>query len=143
MLNIKGSCHCKNIQYELLWPEDDQQIPVRACSCTFCTKFNGRYTSHPDASLNINISDRSKINRYNFGTKTADFIICTQCGIVVCACCEIDDCLYAVVNVNTFIDFDLNDADQSITNFDSESTTQRLQRRKQKWIKHVEIRYLN
>ena len=48
MRRINGKCHCGNISYEFLWPEPGSRIPVRACSCTFCTKHGGVYTSHPE-----------------------------------------------------------------------------------------------
>jgi hypothetical protein len=46
---------------------------------------------------------------------------------------------YAVVNVNTFEGVDRADFDPSVTDFDGESTGDRLQRRKQKWIAQVQV----
>jgi hypothetical protein len=105
-MKIKGQCHCENISYTFHWPGDEQSIPVRACSCSFCTMHGGVYTSHRYAELNARIQDEQWVNRYRFGTATADFYICSRCGAVPFVVSEIDGHTYAVVNVNTFNDVD-------------------------------------
>jgi len=139
MRRIKGKCHCGNIRYEFLWPGPESRIPVRACSCTFCTKHGGIYTSHPNGQLTARISDPALVNRYTFGTKTAEFHICSVCGAVPFVTSTIEGIQYAVVNVNTFEGVDRADFDPSVTDFDGESTGDRLQRRKQKWIAQVQV----
>jgi len=139
MQRINGKCHCGNISYEFLWPESGSRIPVRACSCTFCVKHGGVYTSHPDGQLTVQISDRTLAHRYSFGTKTAEFHICTECGAVPIVTSTIEGKMYAVVNVNTFEGVDRAELDSSVTDFDGESVGDRLERRKQKWISQVTI----
>ena len=139
MRRINGKCHCGNISYEFLWPEPDSCIPVRACSCTFCIKHGGVYTSHPDGQLTVQISDRTLVNQYSFGTKTAEFHICTECGALPFVTSAIEGKVYAVVNVNTFEGIDRSELDSSVTDFDGESVGDRLERRKQKWISQVTI----
>jgi hypothetical protein len=140
MRNILGKCHCGNIAYEFLWPESGHEIPVRACSCTFCRKHNGVYTSHPQGQLIARVSDQSHVNKYAFGTKTAEFFICTTCGVVPFVISQIQGQTYAVVNVNTFEDVNPEDLMSSVTNFDSESIDGRLQRRARNWIPQVTIK---
>ena len=139
MRNIVGKCHCGNIEYEFLWPEPANKIPVRACSCTFCRKHNGVYTSHSKAQLKARISNHSRVSRYAFGTKTAEFYICTSCGVVPFVVSQIQGQLYAVVNVNTFEDVNPEDLVSSVTDFDGESLDGRLQRRARNWIPQVTI----
>ncbi len=139
MRTILGKCHCGNIEYEFLWPEPGNEIPVRACSCTFCRKHNGVYTSHPRGQLKARISDRSRINRYTFGTKTAAFYICTSCGVVPFVISEIQDKTYAVVNVHTFEDVNSEEFVSSVTDFNGETIDGRLQRRARNWIPRVTI----
>lgn len=139
MRAILGKCHCRNIEYEFLWPEPDPPIPVRACSCTFCHKHGGVYTSHPAGSLKVSVSDTTLINKYAFGTKTAEFYICRICGAVPFVVSTIDGNQYAIVNVNTFEDVDRSELSSSVTDFEGESTEGRLQRRKRNWIPRVAI----
>lgn len=138
MQRIKGKCHCGNISYEFLWPEQGSRIPVRACSCSFCVKHGGIYTSHTMGQLTVNIPDPSMVNSYAFGTKTAKFHICSACGVMPFVTSTIDGHEYAVVNVNTFEDFDRSEFDISVTDFDGENIEDRLARRKDKWIARVE-----
>jgi hypothetical protein len=139
MRNILGKCHCGNIEYEFLWPESGKEIPVRVCSCTFCRKHNGIYTSHPQGHLKARISDQSRINRYAFGTKTAEFYICASCGVVAFVISQIQGKTYAVVNVNTFEDVNPEELVSSVTDFDGETINGRLQRRARNWIPRVTI----
>lgn len=138
-MKIAGQCHCKNISYSFDWPGDENAIPVRACSCSFCTIHGGVYTSHPDAELKAEIQDDNLVSRYRFGTATADFYICARCGAVPFVVSEIDKHAYAVVNVNTFKDIDRSILQKAVTDFDGETTESRLARRQQNWIASVSI----
>lgn len=130
---INGSCHCGNIRFSFDWPDGDGAIPVRACGCDFCTKHRGVWTSHPDGPVRLSWDDEGKVQRYRFGTSTADFYICTNCGVAPVAVSDIDGASYAVVNVNTFDDVDSSDLDQSATDFEGETTGDRLARRARNW----------
>jgi len=83
------------------------------------------------------VNDRSLVSSYKFGTETADFYVCSVCGVVPLALSEIDDCQYAVVNVNTFEDIDSLSFSSSTSNFEGEDTGSRLERRKRNWIPNV------
>ena len=137
MRTIHGKCHCGNIEFELLWPGTDARIPVRACSCTFCVKHGGVYTSHPDAELRAHFVSPPLVSNYAFGTRTATFHVCVTCGAVPFVTSTIDGNEYAVVNVNTFEDVDRNELDSSVTDFDGESVDDRLERRRRRWIPRV------
>lgn len=139
MRTIHGKCHCGNIVYRLLWPQSEGKIAVRACSCTFCTKHGGVYTSHPDARLTARIIDEALLSKYAFGTQTAEFFVCRRCGAVPFVTSTIDGADYAVVNVNTFEDVDAPELETSTTDFDDESTEERLARRKRNWIAQVGV----
>jgi hypothetical protein len=70
-MRIEGKCHCGNISYALDWAGDGTATPVRACSCSFCTKHGGAWTSHRDATLLAEVRDESLVSKYRFGTATA------------------------------------------------------------------------
>ncbi len=138
-MNIEGKCHCGNIAYTLQWPGEGTTIPVRACSCTFCTKHGGTYTSHGNAERAAVIHDQSLVSRYRFGTGTAEFYTCSRCGVVPFVTSMIENTLYAVVNVNSFEGIDPACFTRAITDFDGETTESRLDRRKRNWIPSVTI----
>ncbi len=138
-MRIDGKCHCGNIAFVLQWPGDGDTIPVRACSCTFCVKHGGAYTSHREAELVAAVHDQALVSRYRFGTETAEFYLCSRCGVVPFVTSEIAGNLYAVVNVNSFEGIDPARFSRAVTDFDGETTASRLDRRKQNWIPSVTI----
>lgn len=134
MRHISGQCHCGNISYHLDWPGDGARIPVRACGCDYCMKHGAVWTSRPDARLTIALARPAAVNRYQFGTRTADFHVCATCGILTLALCTIDGGLYAVVNANTFENIEPHEFEQSHTDFGGEDVDTRLARRRRNWM---------
>ena len=67
-----GGCHCGNIRFWFDWPAQAENIPVRACGCSFCTKHGAVWTSHPEGQFQLQITDAFQAKRYQFGQKTAD-----------------------------------------------------------------------
>ena len=135
---IHGSCHCRNLGFELTWEPDPSEIPARACDCSFCTKHGGVWTSNPSGTLIINVEHPSLISRYSFGTGTAVFHICSRCGIVPVVTSDIDNQLYAVVNVNAFNNVAPSLLRRAPVSLDDEGVDARLARRKRYWISKVQ-----
>src|SRR2546427_4200098 len=69
---IHGKCHCGNISFSLIWEPDPAEIPARACTCSFCTKHGGLWTSNPRGALKVVVKDPSLVSKYAFGTRTAE-----------------------------------------------------------------------
>jgi hypothetical protein len=134
---INGSCHCRNISFVLDWTPDPVEIPARACTCTFCSKHGGLWTSNPKGALRIVVADPQRVARYGFGTGTAQFHVCAKCGVVPVVTSEIDGRVYAVVNVNTFENLDPAMLRRTPASFDNEDEAGRLARRKRNWIGDV------
>jgi hypothetical protein len=99
---VDGKCHCGNIAFRLLWIPDPVEIPARACTCSFCVKHGGVWTSFPSGALEIVVANPALVSKYEFGTRTAQFHVCTRCGVVPVVTSRINDSNYAVVNVNAF-----------------------------------------
>ena len=136
---INGACHCGNVSFALEWLPDPTEIPARACGCSFCVKHGGVWTSNPNGSLNISVKDPSRVSRYMFGTRPAEFHVCSGCGVTPVVTSEIGGRLYAVVNVNTFEKFDTALLRRSPSNFDGEGADSRLERRARNWIGRVQF----
>jgi hypothetical protein len=136
---ITGRCHCGNICFSLTWEPDPTEIPVRACTCSFCTKHGGEWTSNPAGFLKVAIKDRALVSKYTFGTGTAQFHTCCRCGVVPVVTSYIDGRLYAVVSVNAFEGVDPSLLRLASASFDGENETVRLARRKANWIANVDF----
>ncbi|HET7297700.1 MAG TPA: hypothetical protein VFI89_03210 [Burkholderiales bacterium] len=137
---ILGGCHCGNIRFALTWEPDPVEIPARACTCSFCAKHGGVWTSNPRGKLEVAIEDQERVSNYAFGTRTAEFHICSRCGIVPVVTCRIDGRLYAVVSVNAFEGIAESLLRRAPASFDREDTATRLARRKRNWIGDVTFR---
>jgi hypothetical protein len=134
---ITGGCHCGNISFGLTWEPDPTEIPARACSCSFCAKHGGVWTSHPGAVLRVNVDQPALVSSYFFGTRTARFHVCARCGVVPLVTSLLDEHLYAVVNVNTFDNVARSLLRSEPVSFDGEGVDTRLARRRRNWIADV------
>ena len=135
---IRGSCHCRNISFALTWQPDPTEIPARACTCSFCTKHGGVWTSNPSGLLKVAVEDPTLVSKYSFGTRTSEFHICSRCGIAPVVTSRIDNHLYAVVSVNAFEGVELSLVRRASASFEGETEASRLARRKRNWIADVE-----
>jgi hypothetical protein len=136
-MRIHGKCHCGNISLELDWRPEPESIPARACTCSFCVKHGGLWTSCPGGALRVLINEPQLATTYAFGTKTADFHICTRCGVAPVVTSRTDGRLYAVVNVNALEGIDPSLLRRASATFDEETEATRLERRKRNWIAEV------
>jgi hypothetical protein len=136
---IRGSCHCGNITFSLTWAPEPDTIPARACTCSFCLKHGGVWTSNPAGALEVVIEDAARVSRYAFGTRTAEFHVCARCGAVPVATSRIEGRLYAVVSVNALDGLDPARLQRAPVSFDGEEEATRLARRARGWIPDVTI----
>ena len=139
-MDIRGACHCGNLRFDLAWPDAAARIPARACTCTFCRKHGATWTSHPEARLHVHIEAPAHIERYAFGTQTADFHVCSACGATPVVTSTIDGAVYAVVSVNAFDNVGPELLRRGPVSFDGEGTGDRLARRQRHWIAQVVFR---
>jgi hypothetical protein len=138
-MRIAGSCHCRNISFTLDWKPEPVEIPARACTCSFCTKHGGVWTSCPTGSLEVTVRQPSLVSAYSFGTKTAEFHVCSRCGVVPVVTSRIDGRLYAVVSVNALEGVDPSLLRRAALSVEEEGEDVRLARRKRNWIANVEF----
>jgi hypothetical protein len=137
---IRGKCHCGNISFSLKWEPTPAEIQARACTCSFCAKHGGVWTSYPRGALEVTVRDSAIMSKYAHGTRTAEFHVCARCGVVPVVTSRIDGRLYAVVNVNAFEDVDPSLLRRGAHDFEGEGKDDRLARRKRNWI--AEVRFV-
>ena len=133
LTTIEGRCHCGNIRFDFDWPSDRTEIPARTCTCDFCLKHGGRWTSNPEGRVKLCVADSTRVAIYRFGTNTADFHICATCGVVPIVSCELEGKRFAVVNVNTFVNIPPDRLRPTPINFEAEKLESRLSRRRRSW----------
>jgi hypothetical protein len=136
---IAGGCHCGNIRFTLDWLPAPAEIPARACTCSFCTKHGGVWTSCPTGRLRVRLADPAQVSHYRFGTGTADFHTCARCGVAPVVSSRIGERLYAVVSVNAFENVPPQMLRRAAASFDGEDEASRLARRARNWIGDVQF----
>jgi len=128
---LEGGCHCGNVGVRLFVTRPVGELAARECGCTFCRGRRARWTSDPEGRVEIEVASERDLSRYRFGTQTADFLICRQCGYVVAAVSR-EDPKRAVINIDV-LERAAELPEATPTDFDAESSEQRLARRRKTW----------
>lgn len=129
-----GGCHCGNITVQLRLSQPPETMPLRSCSCSFCRSHGTRTISDRDGLAEIAAADPSQVERYRFGSRTADYLLCRRCGVYIGAVCETSSGLRAVINVNCLDDRAAFTQPPAAPNYDGEATDARLDRRSTNWM---------
>ena len=130
---LAGRCHCGNVQLIFETDLPPEQLPLRACQCTFCRAHAALNTTDPAGSVEIVVDDAAELSRYEFGLRTAEFLICRRCGVYLAAVCTVDGSLYATINVNVLEDRSAFSRPAESMRYDGEDAAGRLARRKARW----------
>jgi hypothetical protein len=130
---IVGGCHCGNISYVFDASASVEALGLRACQCSFCRAHGARTTSDPNGAMRIRVRDKDKLQRYRFGLKTADFLICRACGAFVGALMAESGKSYVTVNANTFKPPPAYDIIAVAKDFGAEDAAGRTTRRSAMW----------
>jgi hypothetical protein len=135
-----GGCHCGNLTYLFEATAPLETLGLRADMCGFCRSHGAHTTSDPNGTIRISVRDESKLSRYRFALKTADFLVCRDCGVYIGALMEDGGRMWFTVNANSFHEKPLLDFPVVPHNFDSEDVPARIARRRKKWTPVSELR---
>lgn len=124
----RGACHCGAVRAEY---ETNEPVRLRQDGCSFCASRGVKSASDPQGRLRIAAS--KKLNRYRFGHKTADFLICPACGTYVAALMESPRGPIGVANVIGLNIAELKNLPVTLTSLEGESVDERLKRRISRW----------
>ncbi|WP_434721657.1 GFA family protein [Mesorhizobium sp. RIZ17] len=134
-----GGCHCGNIRLSFSTALDPAELEIRACQCSFCTRHGSRAAADPNGRLSISVEDEARLQIYRFGLRTADYLVCRECGVYVAAIAGDGDDARAIVIVNALDERERFSREPVAVRFDAETREQRLARRSGNWMP-VEIR---
>jgi len=124
----EGACHCGavNARFETAIQPDD--MDVRADQCGFCRRHGAKTVSDPAGKLALRFREAA-VERYRFGTRMNDFIVCRSCGVYVAAIIE----GYGVLNVVGADIGALAKRPARPVTYEDESAAMRLARRRERW----------
>ena len=129
---FEGACHCGAIRASFETARRPEDIQVRACQCSFCRRRGGLTVSDPDGRLVFRAA-KDRLHRYRFGTATADFLLCRDCGGYLGVVQEIEGRLYGVLNVRGADIRELAERAPEPMDYEAETTMGRMTRRQAKW----------
>ena len=142
MITLAGHCHCGAIRVELEPGRPVGDLALRACQCGFCRRHGARTTSDPASRLHIEAAP-GVLNRYRFGARAVDALLCEECGVYVASLLQSDDGrLLATLNV-AGVDLEgFADRAGEPVSYDHETPDERLARRKARWTPAVLVEAL-
>ncbi len=131
MLHYAGACHCDALTLDFRSEKSAAELGARTYQCSFCQQHGASWTSDPQGNVDIILT--GPVSRYRFGTKTADFLICTNCGVVPAVVSEIEGQLLGVVRVNCLEQSAVFLEQTAPMDLDGEILDSRLDRRAKGW----------
>ncbi|WP_428487748.1 hypothetical protein [Rhodopila sp.] len=93
--------------------------------------------SDPDGQVVVQAVDWTLVERYRFGSRTADYLLCRRCGVYIGAVCETAAGPRAVVNTLCLHDRAAFTQEAVRPDYDGETTDRRLARRAANWMPAV------
>jgi len=87
----------------------------------------------PAGRLHITLRDPAKLSRYRFGLRTADFLVCRDCGVYLGAVHHADGGSYGLVNTRVLAARAAFGQDATPTDHDAETEPARRARRRATW----------
>ncbi|MGO9933095.1 MAG: GFA family protein [Steroidobacteraceae bacterium] len=133
MTEYRGGCHCGVLKVIYRTEIDPARWPLRHDGCSFCRRHGVVGTSDPAGEIALEIGDDSKVRRYRFAQKSADFLLCGVCGVFVAALTNTAGGARAVINARVLEGVALNFDAVTSVRFDDETPIQRAERRSRNW----------
>lgn len=129
----EGGCHCRAIGFRYRIDISPDKWSIRACQCSFCRAHDALSTSDPSARIEFFAQEPRHLQRYRFGLKTADFLLCTRCGVYIGATIKSAAGRFGIINTHALVPIPANLAAVQPIVYDAENTTSRISRREKRW----------
>ena len=129
-MRIEGRCHCGNIGFELDTARTWETIGPRECDCSFCRAHATLCVSDPEGRAAVFVADSERLVRYQFGLRTAEFLVCGSCGVYIGAYADEEDGGLSTLNLRATAHHDQAGAAVS---YGPEPADRRRARRRDRW----------
>lgn len=139
MRTYHGGCHCGAIHLTFETGIEPSDMEIRACQCAFCVRHGSRAAADPQGRLIVSVEDEARLHRYRFGLRTADYLICRDCGVYVAAVTTDGGDPRAIVIVNALDERPRFSCEPIPMDYDAEDREGRMARRQARWMP-VEIK---
>jgi hypothetical protein len=128
-----ASCHCGALSARYHTELPPAQWSVRACQCSFCQAHAAHSISDPAGLLEFRSRVPHEVQRYRFGSRATQFLICSCCGVYVGARVELPAHARGILNARTLRPVPEGLPAALAMDYSRESTTERQARRAARW----------
>ena len=126
-------CHCGALTARYQTDLAPSRWSVRADQCSFCRAHGAAMTSDPAGALEFAATDPARLSRYQFGTRTADFLLCGHCGIFLGGTMTHQGRRFGVLNTRALTPSLPELPSPQAVDFEGETLEARLLRRATRW----------
>jgi len=133
MAEYLARCHCGALSARYRTAKAPGEWSIRACQCSFCRAREALSTSDPEGALRFSCALPESLQRYRFGTGSADFLICRECGIYLGAQITRAGSRFGILNTRTLTPAPEGLPQGVAMSYDNETPEVRYERRKGRW----------
>jgi hypothetical protein len=126
-------CHCGNLEARFETQQRAAEMTVRSCQCSFCTRHRTRNVTDPKGEVRITVRDNQLLSRYQWATRSAEFLVCKRCGNYLGAVMGIGEKWVASLNINLFEEVGQFTQQPLPVDYEGESPAARRRRREENW----------
>ena len=139
MSTYAGQCFCGSIGYDFATSTPPAEWSIRACQCAFCRAHDALSTSDPAGELRFHAPKPENLQRYRFAMRTADFLLCRECGVYIGAVIETEQGRFGIINTHSLKETPGDIAAVAPISYDKEDKKGRVGRREERWtpVRHV------
>lgn len=127
-----GHCHCGKLKASFDTKKTPRELGVRTCQCDFCRRVGAINISDPDGEVVIE-AKAEDVLRYRFALRTADFLICRQCGVYIAAVTGAGANIRSTINVAGLRMLEFLGIEEAPMHYGAEDAAARVARRAAKW----------
>jgi hypothetical protein len=131
--SYEGGCHCGAIEFTYETRLTPKRWAPRSCQCNFCRGHGAVVVSDAEGTVRFRYVYPDRLRRYRFSFRTADFLICRECGTYLGAVMMTGTGAVAVVNVNAMRERPRGLPASRAVDYRNESLEQRRARRRDSW----------
>lgn len=129
-----GSCHCGGVTVEFQTDTDPATLDLRLCQCSFCRAHGSISVSDPSGHIRYVENAPGAMKRYQFGLKSADYVLCNECGVYLGAVMtESGKDVFATTNIRTYADRERFTQEPRPIVYEEEPLEARRARRRERW----------
>ena len=134
---FRSRCHCGNLEARFETQQLAEELTVRSCQCSFCTRHRARTVVDPQGLARIAVHDPELLSRYQWATRSAEFLVCRRCGNYLGAVMGVGDGWVMTLNINLFDEVARFAQEPIKVDYDAETPAERRRRRETGWTPAV------